>query len=158
MKRYKVTLSKQERESLRAMLKSGKASANKLMRARVLLKADASKGGPGWIDSQIVEALDIGVSTVERIRQQFVEEGLEAALNRKQQERPSRARILDGRGEAQLIALACSAPPEGRSQWTLQLLANGLVELNVVDTISDETVRRTLKKTNSSRGSKNNGA
>jgi len=148
MKKYKVTLSLEERVRLEGMLKAGKASANKLMRARVLLKADVGRDGPGWGDARIVEALDVGICTVERIRQRFVEEGLEAALNRKQQEQPNRARVLDGRGEAQLIALACSAAPEGHTQWTLQLLANGLVELKVVDTISDETVRRVLKKTN----------
>jgi transposase len=152
MKRYKVTLTKDERQQLRALLAAGKAAAPKLTRARILLKADASPGGPAWTDQRIVEALEVGVATVERIRQRFVEEGLDAALSRKPQARPSRQPKFDGRAEARLIALACSAPPEGRTEWTLQLLADKLVELKIVDSVSDETVRRVLKKTRSSRG------
>lgn len=152
MKRYKVTLTKEERQQLRALIAAGKAAAAKLTRARILLKADASPGGSAWTDQRIVEALDVGVATVERIRQRFVEEGLDAALSRKPQARPSRQPKLDGRAEARLIALACSAPPEGRTEWTLQLLADKLVELKVVESVSDETVRRVLKKTRSNRG------
>ena len=152
MKRYKVTLTKEERQQLRALVTAGKAAAAKLTRARILLKADASPGGPAWTDQRIVEALDVGVATVERIRQRFVEEGMDAALSRKPQARPSRPPKLDGRAEARLVALACSAPPEGRREWTLQLLADKLVELKVVESVSDETVRRVLKKTRSSRG------
>jgi transposase len=152
MKRYKVTLTDEERQELQALMASGKAAARKLTHARILLKADASPGGPAWIDQRIVEALEVGVATVERVRQRFVEEGLEAALSRKPQPRPRRQPKLDGRAEARLIALACSAPPQGRKQWTLQLLADRLVELEIVEAISDETVRRALKKTRSSRG------
>ena len=152
MKRYKVTLTDEERQELQALIASGKAAARKLTHARILLKADASCGGPAWIDQRIVEALEVGVATVERVRQRFVEEGLEAALSRKPQQRPRRQPKLDGRAEARLIALACSAPPDGRKQWTLRLLADRLVELEIVEAISDETVRRVLKKTRSSRG------
>ena len=152
MKRYKVTLTDEERQELQALIASGKAAARKLTHARILLKADASAGGPAWIDQRIVEALEVGVTTVERVRQRFVEEGVEAALSRKPQQRPRRQPKLDGRAEARRIALACSAPPEGRKQWTLRLLADRLVELEIVEAISDETVRRVLKKTRSSRG------
>lgn len=146
-KRYVVTLEKDERGLLRGLISAGKASALKLTRARILLKADASRAGPAWSDERIAEALDVGLSTVSRVRQRFVERGLEAALERKPQERPSRLPLLDGRAEAKLVALACSAPPEGRTAWTLRLLADRLVELEVVDTVSYETVRQTLKKT-----------
>jgi transposase len=151
-KKYFVTLTADEREHLSGLLAAGKRSALTLTRARILLKADQADGGPAWEDARIAEALDCGVRTVERIRQRFVEQGLEAALGRKPQDRPSRPRKLDGRGEARLIALACSAPPEGRQEWTLKLLADQLVELQIVAAISDETVRRVLKKTRSSRG------
>ena len=151
-KKYVVTLTPEEREQLAGLLTAGKRSALTLARARILLKADQADGGPAWPDDRIAEALDCGVRTVERVRQRFVERGLEAALARKPQDRPSRLRKLDGRAEARLIALACSAPPDGRAAWTLQLLADRLVELRVVDTVCDETVRRVLKKTNSSRG------
>jgi transposase len=152
MKKYKVTLTAEERKQLRALIAAGKASAGKLARARVLLKADAADGGPGWTDERIAEAVAVSVATVGRLRQRFVEQGLEAALDRKQPDRPSRERKLDGRAEARLVAVACSAPPEGRTEWTLRLLADKLVELEVVDAVSHETVRRVLKKTNSSRG------
>jgi transposase len=152
MKRYRVTLTDEERQELQALIAAGKAAARKLTHARILLKADASPGGPAWIDQRIVEALEVGVATVERVRQRFVEEGLEAALSRKPQQRPRRQPKLDGRAEARLIALACSAPPDGRKQWTLRLLADRLVELEIVEAVSDETVRRVLKKTRSSRG------
>ncbi len=152
MKRYKVTLTDEERQQLQALVATGSAAARKLTHARILLKADAAPGGPAWTDRRIVEALDVGVATVERVRQRLVEEGLEAALGRKKPDRPPRPRKLDGRAEAHLIALACSAPRGGRTEWTMQLLADRLVELNIVEAISDETVRRVLKKTNSSRG------
>jgi transposase len=148
MKKYRVTLTAEERQNLHQLIAAGKAAAKKLAHARILLKADAAPGGPAWSDQRIAEALDLSIATVERVRQRFVEQGLEAALGRKPQDRPSRLRTLDGRAEAHLIALACSAPPEGRTVWTMQLLADKLVELEVVDSISDETVRRTLKKTN----------
>lgn len=152
MKKYKVTLTTEERHQLRDRIAAGKAAAPTLTRARILLKADAAQGGPAWPDERIAEAVEVSVATVERLRQRFVEQGLEAALGRKKQDRPSRACKLDGRAEARLIAVACSAPPEGRQQWTLRLLADRLVELEIVDTICHETVRRVLKKTRSSRG------
>jgi transposase len=157
-KKYLVTLTSEEREHLARLTSAGKASALVLTRARVLLKADQADGGPAWDDARIAEALDVGHRTVERVRQRFVERGLEAALRRKPQDRPSRERKLDGAAEARLIALACSAPPGERVAWTLQLLADRLVELRVVDAVSDETVRRVLKKTRSSRGSRSSGA
>ena len=148
MKKYIVTLTADERQALFALISAGKASALKLTHARILLKADAAEGGPAWLDDRIAEAVESSVPTVERVRRRFVEQGLEAALVRKQQARPSRQRTLDGRAEAKLIALACSKPPDGRKAWTMRLLADKLVELEVVPTISDETVRRSLKKAN----------
>jgi transposase len=152
MKKYKVTLTVDERRGLLDLIAAGTAAAKKLLHARILLKADAAPGGPAWTDDRIAEAVEVNLRTVERVRQRFVEDGLEAALVRKKQDRPSRERKLDGDGEARLIAVACSQPPQGRGGWTLQLLADKLVELHVVDSISDETVRQVLKKTNSSRG------
>jgi transposase len=158
MKKYKVTLTPEERQQLRDLIAAGKAAAKKLAHARVLLKADAAEGGPGWDDQRIADAAEVSTDTVARVRQRFVEQGLEAALVRKKQDRPSRERKLDGAAEARLIALACSQPPEGRKGWTMKLLADRLVELEVVDTVSDETVRRVLKKTRSSRGGRSSGA
>jgi transposase len=150
-KKYIVTLSQEERRILRELLSRGKAAARKLMHARILLKADVSPGGPGWDDQKIAEGLEVGRATVERLRKAFVEEGLETALERRKPRRQYR-RKLDGDGEAHLVALACQAPPEGRSRWTLRLLADRLVQLEYVDEISYQTVHRTLKKTNSSPG------
>jgi len=147
MKKYKVTLTAAERQELSQLIASGKAAAQKLTHARILLKADAGPGGPAWTDQRIAQALEVNVTTVERLRQRFVEQGVEAALVRKKQDHPSRPPKLDGAAEARLIALACSAPPEGRKAWTLQLLADKLVELEVVDSVSYETVRQVLKKT-----------
>ena len=147
MKRYKVALEAEERQQLHDLIAAGQAAARKLAHARILLKADAADGGPAWPDWRIADALEVSTDTVERVRQRFVEQGLEAALVRNPQERPSRQPKLDGRAEAHLIALACSKPPEGRNEWTMQLLADKLVALEVVDSISDETVRRTLQKT-----------
>ena len=152
MKKYKVTLTPDERNSLQALIAAGKASALKLAHARILLKADAAPDGPAWTDARIAEAVEVNVGTVERVRERFVEQGLDAALVRKRQDRPSRERKLDGHAEARLVALACSDPPQGRAGWTLRLLADKLVELEVVPSISTETVRQVLKKTNSSRG------
>ena len=152
MKKYKVTLAADERNSLQDLIAAGKASAPKLAHARILLKTDAAPDGPAWTDARIAEALEVDVSTVERLRQRFVEQGLDAALGRKRQDRPSRQRTLDGKAEARLIALACSQPPAGRVRWTLRLLADKLVELEMVETVCTETIRRTLKKTSSSRG------
>ena len=144
-KKYIVTLTEDERAQLVALTKRGKVSARRLTRAHLLLQADT-----GLADEAIAQALHIGTATVERIRKRFVEEGLEAALA--ERPRPGGQRKLDGKQEAFLMALACSTPPEGRTCWTMQLLAEKLVELRVVAAISDETVRRTLKKTSSSRG------
>jgi transposase len=146
-KKYIVTLTDEERHMLAAMLSRGKATARKLMHARILLKADVGSGGPGWNDQAIAEGLEVGRATIERVRRRFVEEGLEAALERR---RPRReyARTLDGEAEAHLIAMACSQPPEGRSRWTLRLLAGRMVQLEYVEQVSYQTVRRTLKKTN----------
>ena len=147
MKKYTVTLTAEERQDLQDLIAAGKAAAQRLTHARILLKADAAPDGPAWTDERIAEAVEVSAATVERVRQRFVEHGLEGALVRKSQERPSRQRKLDGRAEARLIALACSPPPEGRNEWTMQLLADKLVALEIVDAVSDETVRRTLKKT-----------
>jgi hypothetical protein len=148
---YRVALSDEQRARLRSLVGGGTAPARTLTRARVLLKADHGEGGPGWSDAAIAGALDVNPSTVLRIRRQFVAEGLEAALERK---RPDRVyeRRLDGRQEAHLVALACSAPPDGQARWSLRLLAGELVRLEVVEAVSHETVRQTLKKTRSSRG------
>ena len=150
-KKYIVTLTQEERRMLHAMLSRGKAAARKLVHARVLLKADVGSGGPGWTDDQIAEGLEVGRATVERVRKAFVEEGLEAALVRRKPRRQYQ-RKLDGDGEAHLIALACSQAPEGRSRWTLRLLADRMVQLELVDHLSYETVRDVLKKTNLSLG------
>ena len=150
-KKYIVTLTDEERATLDQILRGGKGAARKLTRARVLLKADASTGCPAWKDEQIVEALDVGIATVERLRRQFVEEGFEAALSGRATTRQYECK-LDGNAEAHLIALACGKAPEGRSRWTLRLLAGKMVELEYIDAVSHETVRRVLKKTRSSPG------
>ena len=147
MKKYKVTLTDEERIQLRQMISAGKAAARKLMHARILLKADASAGGPKWKDEQIGQSLEVGTATVERVRKQFVEQGLEAALERRKPDREYERR-LDGVGEAHLIAMVCGQAPAGREHWTMQLLAEGMVGLGYVESVSRETVRRTLKKTN----------
>jgi len=151
MKKYIVTLTDEERQRLRALIASGKGSARKLTHARILLKADRRGRKPGCKDATIADGVEVGVSTVERVRQRFVEEGLEAALVPHPSRRQYRPK-LGGEEEAHLIALACSKPPEGRARWTLRLLAERMVELEYVDTVSHETVRGVLKKMNSSRG------
>jgi transposase len=142
-KRYRVTLTVEERDELDRMISCGQAAARKLVHARVLLHADASEGGPGWADAAISEAVRVSVRTIERVRQRFVEEGLEAALLPKPSERVY-ARKLDGAQEARLIALACSGPPDGKKRWTLRLLAERMVALEVVSDLSHETVRQVL--------------
>lgn len=144
-KRYIVRLSAEERAQLDALVSKGECNARKLAHAHVLLKVD--EDGPKWTDEQAAEAFGVDASTVCAVRERFVLEGLESALNRKKQCRPSNERKLDGAAEARLIAVACGAPPEGRARWTLRLLADRLIELQIVDTVSYETVRRTLKKT-----------
>ena len=148
-KRYPVRLTKSERDYLKQLIAAGTETARKLMHARILLRADQSEDGPAWVDERIAEAVEVSQPTVSRVRKQYVEEGLEAALNRRP---PSREyhRKLDGEREARLVAVACSAPPEGQARWSLRLLADRLVELEVVEAVSYQTVRRTLKKTNSS--------
>ena len=150
-KRYRVTLTDEERAELSAMVSSGKSNARKLVRARILLLADQASGGSAKSDPEIVDALGCGRATVERVRQQFVEEGLEETLTPSPSTRVYE-RKLDGKAEAHLVAIACGAPPEGRGVWTLRLLSDRLVALGHVDSVSHETVRQTLKKTNSSRG------
>jgi transposase len=145
MKKYEVKLSSQEREELRRMVKSGRGTARGIRRAQILLKADE-----GWTDERIAEAYEVRTGTVHDVRRQCVEEGVAQTLARKPGYKP--ARVLDGKGEAHLIALTCSEPPAGREHWTLRLLAGRMVELGYVEQLSHETVRQTLKKTNSSRG------
>jgi len=141
-----VKLSADERERLQALIRSGKHPARKLLRARILLKADASEAGEAWSDSQIADALDTGLATVARVRQQIVEEGVDGVLTPKRSPNSARKRIFDGASEAKLIALACSEPPPGYARWTLQLLESRVVELNIVERASDNTIGRTLKK------------
>jgi transposase len=150
VKRYVVRLSADERERLEALIRKGKSPAQRLLKARILLKADVSEAGEGWSDSRIIKALETSVSMVYRVRKQLVEEGLEAVLGRKQRATPAVPPIFDGEKEAKLIALACSKPPKGRTRWTLRLLENKVVELGIVDRASDSTIGRTLKKTLSS--------
>ena len=149
-KKYKVTLTAEERGELRAMISKGKADARKLAHARILLQADEAAGGPGKSDAAIAAALDASTRTCERVRERFVEQGLDAALLPRPAKR-AYARKLDGAQEAQLIALACSAPPAGKRRWTLRLLADKMVELEHADALSHETVRQALKKTRPSR-------
>ena len=151
VKKYVVRLSGGEREQLATLILKGKSPAQRLVKARMLLKADVSEAGEGWSDNQIIEALETSPSMVYRVRKQLVEEGLEAVLSRKPRATPSVPRIFDGEKEAKLIALACSEPPKGRARWTLRLLENKVVELAIVDRASDSTIGRTLKKTFSSR-------
>lgn len=147
-KKYVVRLSEEQRTQLETLVRRGRAHARKLLYARILLKAD--EGGPDrWTDERIADALEVSTATVARERRRFCEEGLEVALMPRKPGRPRR-RVLDGRAEAHLIALSCSDPPEGRERWSMRLLADRMVELGHVDTVSHETIRRTLKKTLSS--------
>ena len=148
-KKYIVRLTEEQRAYLRTLIGRGSAPAQMLSRARILLKANEGEGGAAWSDTAISEALEVGLSTVARVRQRYVSEGLEATLRRKASKREYR-RKLDGGQEARLIALACSEPPTGRKHWTLRMLADRLVALEVVDSISYETVRQVFKQTNSS--------
>ena len=158
VKKYVVKLSDDERIRLNDLIGKGKSPAKRLLKARILLKADASEAGSGWSDSRIIEALETCTSTVYRVRRQLVEEGFEAVLGRKQRATPAVQRIFDGEKEAKLIALACSQPPRGRVRWTLRLLEEKVVELNIVDRASDNTIGRTLKKMSSVLISGNNGS
>ncbi len=146
-KKYIVDLTPSERNYLEEITNKGKTAAYKMNHARILLKADINQEEGGWTDSKISEALNIGHATIERVRKRFVEEGIESALNRREQKN-RRSRIIDGEKEAYLIAIACSQTPAGKSHWTLQMLADKMVELKVVEKVSTETIRQTLKKTN----------
>jgi transposase len=143
--RFKVTLTSQERAALSALVSKGKCAASKQTRARILSLCDESPEGQSFSDERIAEVLGVGVATVYRVRKAFVEEGFSAVLERKKRTVPY-PRKMDGKAEAKLLALACSKPPKGHARWTLTLLANKMVELNVVDSISHEGVRQTLKK------------
>lgn len=149
--KYAVKLTEAERARLRTLVGSGSGPARMLTHARILLKANRGEGGPGWTDAAIAAALEVHPATVGRVRCAYVEGGLEAALERKLPERVYERRI-DGEAEAHLVALVCSTPPAGQGRWTLRLLADELVRLEVVESVSYETVRRTLKQTISSRG------
>jgi len=157
VKRYVVRLSDEERERLNELIKKGNHPARKLLKARILLKADTSEAGEAWNDSEIAAALETSVCTVARARQRLVEEGVDAVLTCKHSPASARKRIFDGESEAKLIALACSKPPPGRARWTLRLLEEKVVELHIVDQVSDNTIGRTLKKTSSSLICKSNG-
>ena len=147
VKKYVVRLSAEEREHLQALIRKGKSPAKRLLKARILLKADVSEAGEGWSDRAIIKALDTSASMIYRLRKQLVEEGFEAVLSRKPRMTPPVAAIFDGEKEAKLIALACSKPPKGRARWTLRLLENKIVELGIVERASDSTIGRALKKT-----------
>jgi transposase len=147
-KKYVVRLTEEERGQLQTLVRRGRAHTRKLLYARILLKADAD-GPHRWTDERIAQALEVSTATVARERRRYCEDGLEVALMPKKPGRPRR-RVLDGRAEAHLIALSCSDPPQGRERWSMRLLADRMVELGHVDTVSHETIRRTLKKTASS--------
>jgi hypothetical protein len=157
VKKYVVKLSAEERERLEGLIRAGKSPAQLLTRARILLKADASEAGEGWSDSAISAALDTSINNVARARQQLVEEGFESTLKRKYNPNSARPRIFDGAAEAKLIALTCSPAPEGFARWSLRLLEEKVVELNIVEKVSDNTIGRTLKKTSSNRTAIGNG-
>ena len=150
-KRYRVTLTSEEREELNALVNKGTGSGRRLRRARILLMADESQEGGGWKDADIAKALGAHQRTVERTREKCVVEGIEVALNHTRPKK-HRSKVLDGAAEARLTQLACTEAPDGHERWTLQMLADKLIELEVVETVSRETVRTTLKKTNSSLG------
>ena len=149
---FVVRLSETERSELDALVRKGKASALTITRARILLKADQGKDGEAQTDTQVADALSVAAKTVFNVRRRWVEEGPEAALRRKKQDCPSRSRKLDGVAEAKLVATCCGPVPQGRARWTLRMLADKLVEFEVVHSISPESVRHTLKKMQLSRG------
>ena len=158
VEKYVVKLTEAERTHLQGLLSKGKSPAKRLLKARILLKADDSELGERWSDGQIIKALDTNETMVWRVRRQFVEEGLEAVLSRKQRANPAIAPIFDGEKAARLTALACSTPPEGRARWTLRLLEDKVVELGIVERASDNTIGRVLKKTRCSLIAKNSGS
>lgn len=157
MSKYSVRLSREQRQMVEQLVQSGTAPARKIMHAHILLKADKGEQGAAWSDQRIRAAFGVGETVIRRVRQRFVENGVEDALNRRRQPaRPEKQR-LDGKQEAQLIALLCSEQPEGQERWTLRALADRLVELEIVEKVSHETVRSVLKKMNSNRGKRSNG-
>lgn len=156
-KRYVVTLSEEERKELDKLVTDGKSKRDKVVKAYILLKADEGEWGEKWTDRQIAQAYHISTSTIEQTRERFVEDGLEAALNRRPTKRVYRRKI-EGEEEARLITLACSTPPEGSSQWSLRLLADKMVELDYVESVSHETVRRALDKNELKPWKKKSGA
>jgi hypothetical protein len=157
VKKYVVRLSGEERERLESVVRAGKSPAQLLTKARILLKADVSAAGEGWSDSAISVALDTSINNIGRLRRRLVEEGLEAALKRKHNPNSARKRIFDGAAEAKLIALTCSPAPEGFARWSLRLLEEKVVELNIVKQVSDNTIGRALKKTRSNLTAIGNG-
>ena len=150
-KKFIVELDTDERARLNALISKGKAPAKVILKARILLKADQAEGGPGWLDDQILKALDTNLTMVSRTREKFVTEGLDAVLTRKKRETPPVPAIFDGEAQAKLTALACSAPPEGHARWTIRLLAEHVVERKIVPAAHFNTVGRALKKTTSNR-------
>lgn len=157
IKKYIVELMPAERDRLKAMACKGKSSAQSVLKARILLKADQGTQGEGWLDREICEALDTNAKMVERVRKTLVTEGFEAVFQRKKRTSPPITPVFDGEVEARLIALACSEPPEGYARWTIRLLADKVVELNIVDQVHFNTVGRVLKKTNSNRTAASTG-
>lgn len=157
MSKYSVRLSLQQRKSVEQVVRSGIAPARKIMHAQILLKADKGKQGPAWSDQQIRDAIGVGESVIRRVRKRFVEQGLEDALNRRQQPARPEKQKLDGKQEAHMIALMCTQQPEGQERWTLRALADRLVEVELVESVSHETVRSVLKKMPSNRGKRSNG-
>lgn len=156
--KYIVKLTEAERTQLQILLNKGRSAAKRLLKARILLKADESERGESWSDGQIIKALDTNETMVWRVRRQFVEEGLEAVLSRKQRVSPAITPIFDGEKTARLTALACSAPPQGHARWTLRLLEDKVVELGIVERASDNTIGRVLKKTRCNLTGKNSGS
>lgn len=150
-KKFIVELDDQERARLNALISKGKAAAKTILKARILLKADQAEGGPGWLDAQIVEALDTNLTMVSRVREKLVSEGLDAVLTRKTRATPPVPAIFDGEAQAKLTALACSEPPPGHARWTIRLLAEHVVERKIVPAAHFNTVGRALKKTISNR-------
>ena len=150
-KKYIVELDAGERERLEVLISKGKAPAKTILKARILLKANAAEGGPGWLDAEIVEALDTNLMMVMRVRETLVTDGLDAVLTRKKRETPPTPAIFDGEAQAKLAALACSSPPEGHARWTIRLLAEHVVERKIVPAAHYNTVGRALKKTTSNR-------
>jgi transposase len=152
MKKYSIELREEQRHALKQMLSKGSAPARQIKHAHILLKADSSEGGANWSDEQIQEAFGGGLSTILRVRRRFVENGLEDALTRRPQPPRPEKRILNGKHEAYLIALACGEKPQGRTRWSVRLLAHKMVEVGYMEQVGRETIRVTLKKMHSNHG------